>query len=140
MQIQQKMNKNNYFVSRETIKQFIFFAAIGGVGTAGQYLTLIALVELKILTSMPASVIGVIIGALINYALNYRYTFNSKKSHKEAMSKFFTVALFGAITNTSLMYVGVIILKLYYLASQLIATCIVLLWNFAANKLWTFRD
>jgi len=134
------MNEKNYFISSEMVKQFILFVAIGGVGTAGQYLTLIALVEMNILTSVPASVIGFIIGALVNYALNYRYTFNSKKSHKEAMSKFFAVAFFGAIANTSLMYVGVIMLKMYYLVSQLIATCIVLLWNFTANKLWTFRD
>lgn len=125
--------------SRTTFKQFIFFAAIGGVGTAGQYVTLIALKEGGFLDPIPASVVGFTIGAIINYFLNYRFTFNSDKSHKEAMSKFFIVATLGAIINTALMYVGIHLLDLYYLLAQVIATGIVLLWNFTANKLWTFK-
>jgi len=126
-------------LSRTTLKQFIFFTAIGGIGTGGQYITLIALVESGLLGAVPASVAGVTVGAVINYFLNYRFTFNSKKSHKEAMTKFFIVAAFGAIINTALMYVGIHTLHLYYLLSQIVATGIVLLWNFIANKFWTFK-
>lgn len=135
--------------SRTTFKQFIFFTAIGGIGTAGQYVTLVVLAESRILTPVPASIAGFTVGAIINYFLNYRFTFNSNKSHKEAMTKFFVVAIFGAIINTALMYIGIGILQqyvgsstqhFYYLLPQIVATGIVLLWNFAANKLWTFRQ
>jgi putative flippase GtrA len=61
------------------------------------------------------------------------------KSHKEAMSKFFAVAIFGAIVNTTLMYVGINIIHMYYLLSQIVATGIVLIWNFIINKVWTFQ-
>lgn len=126
-------------LSRTTLKQFILFTAIGGIGTGGQYVTLVALVESGLLGAVPASVIGFAVGAVINYFLNYRFTFNSNKSHKEAMTKFFIVAVFGALLNTALMYVGIHTLHWYYLLAQIIATGIVLLWNFAANKLWTFK-
>lgn len=125
-------------LSKNTLKQFIYFTAVGGVGTGGQYLTLIALVESGILKAVSASVIGISVGAIINYVLNYRFTFKSKKSHKEAMSKFFIVATIGAIINTGLMYVGVNLMHLYYLLAQIVATGIVLLWNFIVNKYWTF--
>lgn len=125
-------------VSRKTLKQFILFTAVGGVGTVGHYLTLITLVESGLLSAVPASVAGFTVGAIINYVLNYRFTFNSKKSHKEAMSKFFIVAIIGAIINTALMYIGVNILHTYYLLAQIAATGIVLLWNFLINKYWTF--
>jgi len=125
--------------SKNTLKQFVIFTAIGGIGTVGQYLTLIALVETAILAAVPASIIGFIVGAVINYFLNYRFTFNSTKSHKEAMSKFFIVAALGAAINTALMYFEIHALHMYYLLAQLVATGIVLLWNFTANKLWTFR-
>ena len=124
--------------SKHTLKQFLLFSAVGGVGTGGQYLTLFALVEFKILSPLPASVIGISVGAIINYLLNYRFTFNSQKSHKEAMSKFFTVAIVGALINTVLMYLGIHTLHLYYLLAQVLATGIVLLWNFIVNKFWTF--
>ena len=94
--------------------------------------------ESGLLTAVPASVAGFTVGAIINYVLNYRFTFNSKKSHKEAMSKFFIVAIIGAIINTALMYVGVNLLHAYYLLAQIAATGIVLLWNFLINKYWTF--
>jgi putative flippase GtrA len=126
-------------VSRNTLKQFIYFTAIGGIGTGGQYITLIALVESNLFSALPASIVGITVGAVINYFLNYRFTFKSTKSHKEAMSKFIIVAIFGAIINTGLMYVGINVLYLYYLLAQIIATGIVLLWNFTANKLWTFN-
>lgn len=126
-------------LSRHTFKQFLFFTAIGGIGTGGQYVTLIALKEGGILTPLPASIAGFIVGAIINYFLNHRFTFNSTKPHKEAMAKFFIVASFGALINTGLMYVGIYLLHVYYLLAQIVATGIVLLWNFAANKLWTFK-
>lgn len=88
--------------------------------------------------AVPASVIGFTVGAFINYLLNYHFTFKSQKSHKEAMSKFFIVAVFGAVINTILMYIGVDILHLYYLLAQVLATGTVLLWNFVVNKFWTF--
>lgn len=126
-------------VSPKTLKQFLFFTAIGGIGTGGHYLTLITLVEGGMLTAVPASVAGFVVGAIINYILNYRFTFNSNKSHKEAMSKFFIVAIVGAIINTLLMHVGVNIIQLHYLLAQITATAIVLMWNFIINKVWTFQ-
>lgn len=123
-----------------TIKQFFLFAVIGGIGTAGQYITLIALVETHLVIAVPASIVGFVVGAIINYFLNYKFTFKSNKSHSEAMSKFFVVAFIGAVINTLMMYLGTHLLHMYYLFPQILATGIVLLWNFTANKLWTFRQ
>lgn len=127
-------------VTGKTFRQFMYFAAVGAVGTVGQYLTLMALVETHMLKPVPASVIGFAVGAVINYFLNYHLTFSSDKPHIEAMSKFFTVAIIGAVINTALMYVGNNLLQLYYLLPQVFATGLVLLWNFLANKLWTFKQ
>jgi putative flippase GtrA len=126
-------------VSRKTIKQFVFYTAVGSIGTCGHYLTLVALVESGLLTAVLASVAGFTVGALINYVLNYWFTFNSNKFHGEAMSKFFTVAILGAIINTTLMHIGVNIIQMYYLVAQIIASGIVLVWNFTINKVWTFQ-
>lgn len=83
-----------------------------------------------------ASTVGAIGGALVNYVLNYRYTFNSDVAHRSAMVKFFTVALIGLLLNTAFM---ALLTQLHYFIAQIIATFFVLLWNYIANLLWTFR-
>ncbi len=127
------LNKNN-------TKQFILFAAIGAVGTAAHFLTLILLVEAAGVSAVWATTAGFMVGALINYFLNYHLTFKSDKAHHEAMLKFFTVALVGAGMNMLIMYIGVDVLVQYYLLVQVAASSIVLLWTFSANKLWTFSE
>lgn len=126
--------------NKKNTKQFILFATIGAVGTAGHFLTLILLVELASVSAVWATTAGFIVGALINYILNYHFTFRSDKAHREAMSKFFIVATVGAGINMLIMYFGVDILILFYLLVQVIASSVVLLWTFTANKLWTFAE
>ena len=121
-----------------TTWQFFSFAMLGAVGTAGHYVTLIALVKLWNADPVIATTFGFIIGAVINYFLNYHITFSSNKNHAEALSKFMLVATIGAGINASIMYAGVSLLEFHYLLAQIIATGIVLGWNFLLNKTWTF--
>ncbi len=113
---------------------------IGAVGTGGHFITLILLVEFVSLAAVWATTVGFVVGAVINYFLNYYLTFKSDKAHRDAMLKFFTVALLGAGTNMLIVFVGVDVMMLHYLLVQLVASFIVLMWNFSVNKLWTFAD
>ena len=124
----------------KTSQQLIIYTGIGAIGTTGHYVTLILLVQVIHTNPVIATTIGFVIGALINYALNYRLTFNSNKRHREALTKFFSVASLGAVINTAIMTVGINLLALHYLVIQVIATCFVLTLNFTANKYWTFAD
>ena len=83
---------------------------------------------------------GAVLGALVNYVLNRRYTFRSGKGHREALTKFFVVAGAGLLLNGLIMWLFVDGLGLYYLLAQLLATGLVLVWNFAGNRCWTFND
>ena len=118
--------------------QFFCFTILGAIGTVGHYATLIALVQLWHANPVIATTFGFIIGAVINYFLNYHITFSSNKNHAEALSKFMLVATIGAAINASIMYAGVSLLEFHYLLAQIIATGIVLGWNFLLNKTWTF--
>lgn len=123
-----------------TFRQFIYFAGIGVIGTGGHYLTLILLVELLAINPGLATTAGFLVGALINYILNYRFTFRSSKRHSEALSKFLLVAAVGAVLNYAIMQGGLTYTSLHYLLIQVVATGVVLLWNFIVNKRWTFSE
>ena len=121
-----------------TIGQFLLFAGVGAVGTLGHYTTLIVLVQFWTVDPVFASSVGFVVGAVINYILNYHFTFQSKKRHAEALTKFLIVAVIGAVINAFIMYIGVENTNFNYMIVQLFATGVVLLWNFIVNKLWTF--
>lgn len=125
-------------MNKQTARQFIIFSMMGAVGTGGHYLTLILLVELMKFNPTFATTAGFIVGALINYVLNYHITFQSNKPHREALVKFLLIAAIGAVINTFIMYLGTSLLQYHYLLVQVIATLIVLLWNFTINKIWVF--
>jgi putative flippase GtrA len=125
-------------LNKPVLKQFLLFAGLGLFGTAGHYTTLISLVELGGVDPVYATTTGFVVGAIINYILNYRITFRSDKKHHEALTKFLLVAAVGAAINSLIMYLGTDWLALHYFLVQIVATGIVLLWNFLLNKLWTF--
>ena len=120
--------------------QFLVFAAIGAIGTSGHYAVLILLVQALRVEPVLATTLGFVVGALINYLLNYRITFKSNKKHREALIKFLAVAGIGAAVNAMLMSAGMHLFDVNYMVIQLLATCIVLVFNFMANKYWTFSD
>jgi len=116
------------------------FAGVGVIGTVAHYLLLVMLVEMLGTNVVPASTAGATLGALVNYALNRRYTFRSKKRHGEALAKFLVIAALGLALNSSFMLIFVEILNIYYLLAQVLSTGLVLVWNFAGNRFWTFND
>ncbi len=124
---------------RILMRQFLGFAAVGVVGTAAHFSTLLILVQKFQADPVWSSVIGFIVGAAVNYFLSYRVVFRSRKRHVEAMSQFFSVAGVGLLLNAAIMAFAVQTLGWHYLVSQILATGTVLLWNFAGNRFWTFR-
>ena len=121
-------------------RQFLKFSGVGLVGTAVQYVTLFVLVQFGGIYPVLASTTGFVMGAFVNYYLNYIYTFKSDKSHYEAMPKFFSVAAVGMFLNGLIMELLISNINLQYIFAQLVTTGIVLLWNFTANRIWTFTE
>ena len=119
--------------------QFLIFAAVGVVGTIGHYVALVVLVSVGGVDPVISSALGFVVGAMINYWLNYHVTFKSTLLHTETVWKFFSVAAVGLLLNTLLMGLLVSMLRVHYLFGQVVTTGIVLLWNYLANRHWTFR-
>ena len=120
------------------VNQFARFAGVGIIGTAVHYLLLIIMVEVFNRDPVSGSAVGFLGGALVNYYLNRHYTFKSDARHMVAMPKFLAVAAIGMILNVTIMATLTSLLDFQYLIDQIFATTVVLLWNFIANKFWTF--
>lgn len=119
-------------------RQFAVFAGVGAVGTAAHFAVLVVLVERLGAAVLLGSTAGFITGAAINYVLNYHLTFASTRRHRQALPRFLLVAGIGMLLNAAIMDVTSRLLGLQYLLCQVAATALVLLWNFGANRSWTF--
>jgi putative flippase GtrA len=124
----------------KTAKQFFYFTCIGSIGTLFHYCTLILFVQKLRINPVLASGIGFGLGAFVNYSLNYRWTFKSHKRHKETITKFLFIAMIGLVLNSIILTLVIGMLQVHYLISQILATGIVLFWNFFVNKIWTFGE
>jgi putative flippase GtrA len=123
---------------QQVAKRFLRFTGVGAIGTAGHYLTLFALVNFLSANAVAASSAGYLVGGVTNYLLNYYFTFRSDKPHSETAAKFFAIAIVGFFLNAGVMWLFTEMVGLHYLLAQLLATALVLLWNFVANDRWTF--
>lgn len=121
-------------------RQFVRFAAVGALATGVHYLLLIVLVEGGLAGPVAATAWGYLAGAVVGYAANRRYTFASSVRHVMGLPRFLLVAAAGFALNTALMAWMTASPGIHYLVAQIVATALVLIWNFAANRHWTFGD
>ena len=120
--------------------QFTKFIGVGALATGIHYAILIALVEQGHTDAVTASTIGYAISGVVNYLLNYYFTFSSQEKHSLAALKFTLVAGTGLALNSLIMYLAIVLAGIYYLLGQVMATIIVLFWNYLANRYWTYKS
>lgn len=121
-------------------RHILLFAALGALGTAAHYVVLIGLVQGGMTGPVLGSTAGFLTGGVVNYQLSRRIIFRSHKGHVEAASKFFTVAGLGLVINAGLMALLTGPLGAPYLPAQILVTGLLVLWHYAGNAVWTFRE
>jgi putative flippase GtrA len=121
------------------LRQFITFTGVGLVAAVAHYGVLILLVEIGAMQPVIATLWGFLAGAAVSYVLNRRFTFRSDRPHRAAAPRFLAVSTGGFVLNGLVMWLLNEGWGMPYLLAQVIATLIVLFWNFTANLLWTFR-
>ncbi len=121
-----------------TAQQFLRFALVGAVATAVHYTILIALVEFADVEPLPATSAGFVAGAVVSYTLNRRYTFDSQQHFARGLITFIAVGFVGLFLN-GLIVSTLVSAGLIYILAQMIATGLVLIWNFGAARLVVFR-
>jgi putative flippase GtrA len=119
-------------------RQFSSFVVVGFIATGVHYALLIGLVEVAGISAVTAALIGYGAGGTISYNLSRRHVFRSNLPHQEAVSRFTLVAAVGFGLTFLFMSLLVNRAGIPYLPAQVATTGIVMLWSFAAHKMWTF--
>ena len=119
-------------------RQISAFVIVGLFAVIAHYGALILLVEAFHWEAVPATLVGYLCGGVTSYILNRRHTFESHRTHREAIWRFCAVAAVGFVITGGLMSIFVEKMQIPYLLAQVITTGIVQFWSFLGNKLWTF--
>ena len=120
------------------VRQLTSFVGVGLLATSLHYLVLISLVQVFGASPVPAALLGYCGGGFLSYSLNKRHTFVSDRPHAEAIWRFALVSAVGFVMTFILMFGLVDKWHRPYLLAQVLTTGIVMVWNFAANRFWTF--
>ncbi len=119
------------------VKQILKFGVVGGGAFLIDYSILYVLTEFVGIHYLISSVISFIISLIFNYILSIYWVFDvTKKQTAKEIIIFVILSVIGLGINQIVMYVGSDLLQIYYMITKLVATFIVMVWNFVTRKIF----
>lgn len=123
---------------KKLFAQFMKFGVVGALAFVIDYGLLALLTELFGMNYLLSATISFTASVVFNYAASMRYVF----THKEGMSRrrefviFVVLSAIGLLINNACMWAGVELLGVHYLLTKIVATAVVMVWNFVTRKIF----
>ncbi len=125
----------------DLLRKFIKFGLVGFSGVFVDFGVTGLLREILGLNQYIANSTGFLCAVISNYTLNRVWTFRSRDPQVAAQfSKFLIASLIGLGLNNGIIYLLHELAHFHFYIAKLIATAIVMLWNFWANYTFTFNQ
>lgn len=122
------------------IKKFIKFGLVGASGVVVDFGVTSLLRDVLHLNQYVANSTGFACAVISNYLLNRVWTFRSKNPGVAAeFGRFALVAVVGLALNNAMIYLLNELWHLPFYPAKLVATGVVMVWNFLANYFFTFK-
>ena len=133
---------------KQEVTRFTRFLTVGAVGTLLDF-SILTLLKLAGLPTLAANSLSFTAGLLNNFTWNRLWTFGDavNADWRKQLAQFTLVSLVGLALNNlivlSLEDIFGIILgqpQWGYLPAKVLATGVVVFWNYFANRTWTFKN
>lgn len=123
---------------QKLIMQILKFGVVGGLAFVIDYLILILCREIFHLPILVSSAIAFAISVIFNYILSIAWVFdvNKEKDKKKNFVIFIALSIVGLIITEIIMYIGTDIIRIHYLIVKIVATVIVMIFNFITRKIF----
>lgn len=126
---------------RKLIEQFLKFGVVGVIATLIDYGILMVLSQLCGVDPVLAGGISFVVSLVFNYLASMKFVFARKEemSRRKEFAIFVVLSLIGLAINQVIMWLGVSALgddALAVTASKIVATAVVMIWNFVSRKKW----
>lgn len=122
---------------KKLLKQIIKFGIVGGIAFLIDYSLLYILTEFLEIYYLYSSVVSFIVSLVFNYILSIKWVFDvSRKQNSKDFILFVVLSIIGLEINQLVMYIMVEKVNIWYMLSKIVATAIVMIWNFITRKIF----
>ena len=127
---------------KKLIAQLMKFGVVGVIAFIIDYGLMVLLTEVFGIDYLVSAKVSFTVSVIFNYIASRRYVFR----HREGMSKrrefiiFVTLSVLGLLINDLIMWVGTGLWGISYLITKIVATVIVMVWNFVTRKRFLDAD
>ena len=124
--------------TKKLFLQMFKFLLVGGLAFVIDYVTLIICKEVFNIPVLISAAIAFTVSVVVNYILSVKWVFDvdKSKSEKKNFIIFIVFSVIGLGLTELIMWFGVDIVKISYLIVKIIATAIVMVFNFVTRKLF----
>lgn len=124
--------------TKKLFLQMFKFLLVGGLAFVIDYVTLIICKEVFNIPVLISAAIAFTVSVVVNYILSVKWVFDvdKSKSEKKNFIIFIVFSIIGLGLTELIMWFGVDIVKISYLIVKIIATAIVMVFNFVTRKLF----
>jgi len=124
--------------TKKLLLQMFKFLLVGGLAFVIDYVTLIICKEVFNIPVLISAAIAFTVSVVVNYILSVKWVFDvdKSKSEKKNFIIFIVFSVIGLGLTELIMWLGVDIIKINYLIVKIIATAIVMVFNFVTRKLF----
>ncbi len=125
------------FPLNKLTKQILRFGVVGGTAFLIDYGLLYALTEWIGINYLISAAISFSVSVIWNYILSIKWVFTPKDnvSKLNQFTIFLVLSIIGLLLNEALMWLMVEKLAIYYMFSKVVATAVVMIYNFITRKL-----
>lgn len=123
---------------KKLIEQIMKFGVVGFLCFFIDYFVLYAVTEFLGINYLISSAISFTVSVIVNYILSVTFVFDTKKDSNKVHEfiLFVILSLVGLGLNTFIMWVTVEKMTIYYMLAKIVATAIVMVYNFITRKMF----
>ncbi len=128
----------NKLKNNKLFNQILKFGVVGGIAFVIDYITLIVCKEIFNINVLLSAAIAFTVSVIFNYILSIKWVFdvNKDKNSKKNFIIFIIFSIIGLGLTELIMWFGTDIIKINYLIVKIIATGIVMIFNFITRKIF----
>ncbi len=125
-------------MKNKLIKQIIRFIIVGGIATIIDYIVFFLLHDYLRVNTLISNIISFTVSVIYNYiaSINWVFEVNTNLDKKKQFIVYIILSIIGLVINTGIVYLCVDILKMFSLIGKMIATTIVMTYNFITRKMF----
>ncbi|HJA52368.1 sugar translocase [Massilimicrobiota sp. An142] len=123
---------------KKLLNQILKFGVVGGLAFIIDYGILIFLTEVFHINYLISTTISFIVSVIFNYIMSIFWVFDvdENKNRTTVFSVFIILSVIGLLLNDLFMWVFVDGMSIHYLIAKIIATLLVMIYNFITRKLF----